>query len=197
MAAGDLTTVQKVKDYLGSDSVDSDGILAQFVTSSSMWVVSQLGGAIASASYTEVRDGDGSDRLLLNHYPPPPDARPVTITSVTVDGSAIAARASVSSSNLDPTGYVLIDGGITLRGYAFNVGVQNVTVVYTVGYSAGAIPADLEQAVIEHVALRYRDRKRIGLASSSIPGETVSYSEAAALAYINGVLDTYRPLAFS
>jgi hypothetical protein len=115
------------------------------------------------------------------------DKTPVTaVTSVTVDGVAIPARTVIGG-----TGWVFSAGGVDLVGYSFTAGIQNVVFVYTAGET---VPADLEQAVIEHAALRYRDRDRVGLASQCGGVESVSYSNAGTLAYIEGVIDAYRVL---
>jgi hypothetical protein len=182
MATGDLTTLEKVRAHIGTD-VDArvDATLAALISSSSAWVVSQLGRNILSATYTETRDGDGSRRLLLKNFPVS------SVTSLSVDGVTIPARASLSDD-----GYVLRSDGLDLVGYVFARGVQNVSIVYVAGYSA--TPADLEQAVNEHVALRYRDRGREGLGSAALAGDSASFvgNGGGTLAYIHSVLDTYR-----
>lgn len=215
MAAGDLTTTQAVKDYLGLKDLESDAILGSLVTSSSAWARSQLGYNPLVTTYTDALDvtGYGGDRFgafgyagyggygyggygtyvtgresyvtLVNAVttksaPQPP----VTVTSVTVDGVALA-----------PTDYTLIDGRRVRRVEGvFPRGRGNIVIVYTCGWALAALPTDLAQAVTEHVALRFRDRGRLGLASENSGGESASYSNAGTLAYIEGVLDSFRPL---
>jgi hypothetical protein len=181
MAAGDLTTTAKVRDYLGLTTDDANAKLDALVTSSSAWFVSQLGRPVLSATYTETRDGNGTSDLVLYKWPV------ISVTSVTVDGTAIAARATVNDS-----GWTRDGSKLTLTGYVFTSGVANVVVVYVAGYAT--VPTDIEQAVTEHVALRYRDADRQGLASAAGGGDSVGYNPSAALAYIHGVLDTYREL---
>jgi hypothetical protein len=50
-----------------------------------------------------------------------------------------------------------------------------VRLAYTAGYAA--IPAEIEQACIALVALRYKERDRIGHVSKSLAGETVAFSQ--------------------
>lgn len=178
----DLTTIEKVRRYLfGNDTTfDADEILADLITSSSAWVERQIGRTFGSGTVTETKNGDGTSRMLLEQNPA------TAVTSVTVDGVAVPARTVVSG-----TGWVLSDDGIDLVGYSFTAGIQNVVIVYTAGE---AVPADLEQAVIEHVALKYRDRSHIGLDLKSGGGEYANFSNAGALAFINDVLDRYRDL---
>ena len=60
-----------------------------------------------------------------------------------------------------------------LRGQVFIKGVRNIHIVYTAGYEV--IPYDLQQACMEIVGLRYKERDRIGLQSKTLAGETVSF----------------------
>lgn len=178
----DLTTLDRVKRYLFGNEIvsDADEVLSDLITSSSAWVERQIGRTFETRTVTETRNGDGTGRMLLDEGPA------VSVTSVTVDGETVPERAAV-----DGEGWVYSDGGVTLVGYEFTRGVQNVVIVYEAG---ATVPADLEQAVIEHVALRYRDRGREGLGSASMGGEAATYSSAGALAYIMSVLDAHRDL---
>ena len=177
----DLTTLANVKRYIfgNEDNLDADDLLASLIASSSEYVQRQIGRRYDTRTVTETRDGDGSRRMLLEQAPV------TSVTSVTVNGAAIPARATV-----DGDGWVYDDGGVTLVGYVFDAGIQNVVFVYQAG---ATIPADLEQAVIRHVALEFYDRSHVGLASVSGDGST-TFSPAAALAYIDRILDLHREL---
>lgn len=268
----DLTTLANVKRHLGPEAVattEADAILGSLVTSSSQWVSGRLGRVVLETAFTEVRDGDGGTRMLLDECPPTPDEPTITVTSVTVDGETIPARPAVTLADPNPEGWVLRDSGIDLVGYTFAVGLRNVTIIYRVGYSAttsgtipaapgpytvqaaatwredisvtiagaaatkvtgapaagqyavafsattglatytfnaadtgkavvltfGICPTDLEQAVIEHVALRYLDRRHTGLASASGGVEgSATFGAVGLLAYIDGVIDRYRAI---
>lgn len=190
----DLTTLAKAKAQLGLTEVaDMDlEILTTLVTSSSAWVERQLGRPVLSASYTETKDGDGGTRMFLNKCPATDDSPPISVTSVTVDGVAIPSRPAVSTSDTNPSGWVLRDYHVDLVGYTFTKGTANVTIAYTVGYTT--CPEDLEQAVLEHVAFKYRRRTNLGSGSSSVAGDSVSYTDAGVIAGINDTLDRYRAL---
>jgi hypothetical protein len=193
VAAGDLTTADKVRTHLALKTPDADTLLAQLVSASSRWVVSQLGRPVLAATYTEVRNGNGRTRMLLDECPPTLDEPPITVTSVKVDGATIPKRAAVTEGDTSPSGWVLRAYGIDLVGHSFSRGTQNVEIVYSVGYAT--CPEDLEQAVIEHVALRYRDRGREGLAMAAGGGESATYTaNPGGLAFINGVLERYRAI---
>lgn len=73
-------------------------------------------------------------------------------------------------------------------------GAKNIVFSYTPGYPA--IPPELSQACIELVALRYRERMRIGEISKAVGGgETVSYSQKDMSAAILTLLQQYRVVA--
>ena len=65
------------------------------------------------------------------------------------------------------------DTMVILNGYCFGRGIANVELVYTAGFAS--VPPGVEQAVIDLVALRYRELDRIGMASQSVGGETTAY----------------------
>jgi hypothetical protein len=193
-----LTTLEKVRRQIfgNEPEISADDILNTLLASSSTWVEREVGGDLMLATITETRDGDGCTRMLLTRSHSWRPGRPVTtVTSVTVDGVAIPARPAVSSSNANPNGYLYRDDRVDLVGYTFTTGTANVVIVYTAGFVA--CPTDVEQATLEHVALRYRDRKHTGLESASGGGDSVNYSNAGTLAFIGGVLDSYRVLGVS
>ncbi len=70
-------------------------------------------------------------------------------------------------------------------------GIQNVVITYTAGYPS--TPPEIAQACIELVALRYRERTRIGEVSKSLGGaETVTYSQKDLSDGIKTLLQQYR-----
>ena len=77
-------------------------------------------------------------------------------------------------------------------GTAFTRGAQNVTVQYTAGFAV--TPPEIEQACIALVALRYKERDRIGQASKNVGGETVSFQQKDMPADVATILDQYRNL---
>jgi hypothetical protein len=184
MATGDLTTLANVKAYLSPPLVTTadDALLSRLITAASQFIQTWLNRAIASASYTDTRNGTGGTILFLGN-------RPVTaVASVTVDGVAIAP------SSPPPTGdgYLFDDSAVYLVGHCFSRGAQNVVVQYTAGFAA--TPPEIEQACIALVALRYKERDRIGQVSKNLGGETVSFQQKDMPADVATVLDQYRNL---
>jgi hypothetical protein len=194
----DLTTLAKARRQLfGNDpAIEADEILAALITSSSAWVEREVGGDLMLALVTETRDGNGTTRLLLNRSHSWRPGRPVTtVSSLKIDGSVIPARPAVTTTDTNPSGYVIDGDAIDLVGYCFTSGTANVVVTYMAGYTD--TPTDIEQAVLEHIALRYRDRGHIGQDAASTAGESVNYGNAGTLAFIEGVLSSYRAMGFA
>jgi uncharacterized phiE125 gp8 family phage protein len=184
----DLTTLAAVKRYLkvslAEDPDKFDVELTRLLAAVSAQVRTDTGRAldVPAAQRVEPHDGDGGCELLLEQYPV------TAVASVTVDGTAIPARVLVTDN-----GHVLADaaiGRLVLVGYTFTKGVQNVVVTYTAGYAA--VPGDLEQAVIELVALAFRDEDHVGQSARSVAGDMVDFRGGPQLAHASAILDSYR-----
>ena len=81
-------------------------------------------------------------------------------------------------------------GIIRLDGLVFSAGIQNVNVTYDAGYTD--IPDDLQQAVVELVADRFRNKENQGVRSLAIGSYRVDYGDEELPSEIKGVLDGYR-----
>lgn len=178
-----LTTVTKVKEYLGITTSTDDSLLARLVAASSRWFTNQCGRDIAYTIYVDTVDGNGEDVMLLKNSPVS------AITSVSVDGVVIPVRPSLTGS-----GYVFNTYSVILAGYEFTEGLQNVQIVYEAGLSP--VPEDVEQAVIELVALKYRERSHVGNASQTLAGTSVSFLPSMVPQAVKDVVELYRRPSF-
>ena len=185
----DLTTLSAVKSWVQiSNSATSDDVIIQdAITAFSAQVLRMTGrgpqdGSIpttspftAIQSYTETYDGSGSMRQAIRNWPI------ATVTSLSISGQSIPQSTSVSVWGwvIDGDGkFLSIRGGgfgygygngRNLRGCAtggFFLGVQNVAITYTAGFSA--VPFDLEMAARKTVALYYKRRMNIGQRSQAM-----------------------------
>lgn len=175
----DLTTVANVKSWIGLAAGTDDILLARLVSGVSTWVQEWIGRTIATGSYTERLNGNGKNVLFFLNYPV------TAITSVTIDGVLIPARTVIGGA-----GYSFDADCLYLDGYSFSVGRQNVVIVYTAGFAA--TPADLEQAAIQLIALRYRDKDRIGVTSRSIGPEHTTFFQKDFPEDVQSVLWSYK-----
>jgi hypothetical protein len=181
---GDLTTLADVKAWLKTGQsafpITDDALLTRLVTAASQYIQSWLNRPIASADYLEVRDGTGGETLQFACFP-------VTeVTAVTIDGQTVPRATSTGA-----VGYAFSPTQLSVRGYRFSRGLQNIAVSYTAGYAT--VPPDIAQACIELVSLRYRERSRIGELSRSLGGaETVAFSQKDLSDAIRTLLQQYR-----
>ena len=191
----DLCTLASVKEWLrtGGDQFPptDDEMLARLITAASTFVERWLSRPIALGNWQEIRDGMGGERanrMVLAVTPV------VAILSLTIDGLVIPAAPPLGPTVFNTAGYVFTPTELVLRGWRFWRGTANVIIQYTAGYDP--IPSDIEQATIELVTLRYRERTRIGEVSRSLGGaETVAYSQKDMSDAIKTQLSRYRQVA--
>ncbi|HUC62655.1 MAG TPA: head-tail connector protein [Alphaproteobacteria bacterium] len=186
MAAGDLTSLDNVKAWLAipSNQTTDDTLLTRLITAASGYIQTWLGRTLALASYTETRDGTGGRRLAFLETPAQ------SVASVMVDGIAVPA-----SPGPPAPGYVFDASFLTLIGYRFARGPANVLLSYQAGYAS--TPAEVEQACIELVSLRYRERDRIGQVSKGLAGETVTFAQKDMSDDIRTILSAYQRVTSS
>lgn len=165
MAAGDLTTLDNVKGWLGltnPSQTDDDALLSRLITAISQFVQNDCGRQFSLQDYSEQRDGTGGRRLSLANYPIS------AVTCLSIDGQLVPPGDATRTP-----GFFFRPTELLLNGYIFHRGLGNVSVAYTAGYET--VPADLEQACIEQIAFRYREISRIGIASKVMAGETTAF----------------------
>ncbi len=152
-----FTTLDAVKSWLNMNVADFDDTLTRLIGAVTVAMQTYMNRDILSASYTDNIDGVGGSFVILGNYPI------TAVSSVTVGVQAITA-------------YTFSGAGVYLDpGWSFTRGRNNVHIAYTAGFAS--VPADLEQACIETVAMRWRERDRIGFVSKSLGtvGETISF----------------------
>ncbi len=184
MSYGDLTTLADVRAWLQTGHnplpTTDDALLLRLITAASQYIQAWLSRRIGQADYLEVRDGSGGQRLSFAVFPVS------AVLSLTIDGIEIPPCTTPWGA-----GYVFSATELALRGYVFARRAQNVAVSYTAGFAA--VPPEIAQACIELVALRYRERSRIGEVSKGLGnGETVTYSQKDMSASITTLLDQYK-----
>lgn len=156
MNALDLTTLANVKSWLGITVGTFDTDLSRLITSASAFAQNVMNRTIASTAYSEQRDGHGGTSIITSNYPI------LSVASVVIDGVVVPSANYSSNAN-----------GIYLTSGAFNRAKNNVTLNYTAGFAS--TPQDLEQAIIETIAVRWKEKDRIGMSSKSLAGETTSF----------------------
>lgn len=171
--ADDMTTLAEVKAYCGVNSVNADPVLQSLLDATAPAFAAYCNlGSFFSRTYNAMRDGTGSDRIVLANMPV------TNVSSVSIDGQVIPK--SVNNG----AGYDFALGGrlVFLRGYRFTMGIRNVNITYTAGFNdiggLYPLPDDLAIAAKMYVSARYRERDKLGIGSKSLAGESVSYSDS-------------------
>ncbi len=166
-----------------------DVIVARLISAASAFAQTYMSRTIGQAAYSELWDGNGRTKMIFPNFPA------TAVASLVIDGVTIFQAPPAPSA--PGVGWVIADKGFSLAllGYAFNKGAQNVAVTYTAGYAA--TPLDLEQAVIELVGMRYKERTRIGVVSQSLAGQVVAaFTQKDMTDDIRGSFDRYKKVAF-
>lgn len=177
-AGSDLCTLADAKAYLGISGSANDALLARLITAASNWFESSVNYTIPLRLYTDVRNGDGGTSYGLRQ------PNPVELRSVSVDGAPVSQSLSSSAP-----GWALVDGRVLLNGQAFTAGLGNVSIQYTAGFAV--VPGDIQQAVIEMVGLKYKDRLHLGKSTESMSGMAVSYLPSLIPQSVKDVVDSY------
>jgi hypothetical protein len=206
VAFGDLTTLADVKAWLQTGQnafpATDDALLTRLITAASQLIQTWLNRPIASQEWIETRDGLGSvfgpsdERYQFAAFPVS------AVSRVVVDGVAVPAIAApppgpgtaAVNTFAAQAGYLFTPTQLVIRGYSVPRKAGCVTLQYTAGYAV--TPPDLAQACIELVALRYRERSRIGEVARAIGnGQTVSYSQKDMSDSIKTLIQQYRRVA--
>ncbi|RMH85148.1 MAG: hypothetical protein D6683_01375 [Actinomyces sp.] len=146
------TTVADVRSFSAGDDVASAAVFPDAVVQAGIDYATELiddwcATSFEAKSFTATMDGTGTDRILLaDAVTGRPILFPRSITSATVDGTAVA----------DTSGWVLHPDGLVVRDAGtFPVSTQgrNVTIVGTAGVTT-TVPADIKLAA-EMIARDY------------------------------------------
>lgn len=200
MAAQDLSQLATLKLWLpiNSTATSDDVTLARLLTAVSMdFQRATKRPDLLLASYTEVHQGDGSSRMIACHWPI------AAVASLTVGSAAIGP-----SSDKIQNGYYLdqdIDPeriwNLYLNGYVFTDGAP-VQLAYSAGYvqpgqaptgSQIALPGDIEQAVLDWCAYRYKERPNVGATQRrSAQGESTQTELVDAPPNVLEVIERYK-----
>jgi uncharacterized phiE125 gp8 family phage protein len=200
MAAQDLTTLANVKLWLpiNTSNTNDDATIGRLITAVSQDFMRATNRPdLLQADYTEVHQGDGSTRMIVFHWPIN------AIASLTVAGNALLASADKIAvgyyfdADIDPERI----WNIYLNGYTFVDGAA-VALDYTAGYvqpggtvETGeiALPEDIEQAVIDWCAYRYKNRPNVGVtARRTTEGESSQIEQLDAPPNVLQVIERYK-----
>lgn len=204
----DICSLAQVKDWLGipASNTDDDSMIQGLITSFSQFVINKTGILSFNSvqNYVDVYDGNGNYRIFLNN-------RPIT----TVSSVIIGAYTVPQSTSLTSPGWFIEQSkkSIAFRSvgsalmppqsiypYSFVSGVGNIQISYSAGYTR--CPLDLQEACFKSVAIYYRRKDYIDLASKSLSAGagvsgTITYRLWDLPPEIKSVIDFYSRYARS
>jgi hypothetical protein len=161
---GNLVVVSAVQSWLGVSG--NDGVLSGIIERAEDRINSLCDreNGFVSAEMTEKHNGDTSPFVQLKHWPIDSDE---DVTVVVTSPSGDSATLGTSTYSVDYSSGVLrlvsTVWELWALGYdavpLFPQGHQNISVTFTGGYAADAIPGDLEQAALELVAAMWFGRR--------------------------------------
>lgn len=135
---GDIVPLATAARWMGVTD-DSDGSIAGLITEVSSLITNFLNFNPAKQTYTRTFDGQGTSKFFV------PDNPLVAVSSVIVDGMAIPMGAAPGAR---PTpGFYFNRYSVSLHGYCFSRGFQNVTMTYDAGFDP--IPGDIQRACLD------------------------------------------------
>lgn len=188
---GDLATIQKVKQYLGTGAdVDTkdDTLLTRALDAAEDMIESYCGRVFAQATRTEYYDGSGSDKLLLRQHPItlPPDSGAVTPIVLEYGEALTVGEDPVAVPDVlivKETGLLVMTAGIWIPERRY----------YKITYSAGylVVPVTIEQAAVDLACLILKEKIQVGIASKTTGQQTVNLIRTLP-DYSQKALDLYR-----
>lgn len=199
-----LTTLELAREYLGeSESTKMTQRLQGAINAASARANNETGRLLKARAHSEIHDGDGTQRLLLKHFPVVAD------TSDDLQVYVVGARNSYAgTTDFDSDSQVDFDdiyvdasmGELTIKDNTFLRGTRNVLVSYTAGYdTTGAttasnhVPGDLQDAVHQIMAFEHERSRHRGWATRTITHDdgSVTYFDSVPITAVT-VLERYR-----
>lgn len=174
-----FASVDDVKSYLGLSTDADDVLIASLVLSEAAFIESWTNRTFSVTSQMDIFSGGGGQEHAFKFFPV------ISVTSLSVSGLSIPAAPTINDS-----GYMVFDDRLLLFGYNFGWGNRSCIVQYSAGYSV--IPFEIKQACIEMVAIRYKERDRVGLNSKSMAGETTAYNVKDMPDHVKSILKQYK-----
>lgn len=198
--ANALTTVARLKTFIGISSATYDTELERIVNAVSQFVQNYCDRTFVKTTYTnEIYDGTGSDRLLLKQYP-------VSTTDTFTLEQRTSNQNTASWDAVDSESYYVqyTRGTVETTGWHFADLPRHYRITYTAGYdfdlaatfleTATPTAGDLEYAVWKLAADAFRNRKQgTGVESETIGEYSVRFRKSAMVDQeIRDILANYR-----
>lgn len=133
MQAG-LASLDSVKAWLGSTTTNDDLLLTRLIGQVSRFIANYLQRpTLFRQEYVETYDGTGSARLMLRNWPV------LSVESLAIGVLTVSAAQAPGHAGYSMEAWNGLPPGrpqtLTLNGYRFSTGLDNVAVTYAAGYA--------------------------------------------------------------
>ena len=161
-----MITLADLRAWLNVTDTDSDALLTALEARAVDFVQRETGRYFGpSIARTEILRGDDSDMLRLRE-------RPSAITLLEYRAVTATTWTALAASGAWELHVPMDDTGI-LGAVLYRIGAEwsrdtRYRVTYPFGYTAGAEPGEIRQAVMDIVELKYIERGRFGLRSETL-----------------------------
>lgn len=167
----DLVTLLKVKEHLRIKDASQDSVLSFLITACSKLIETWMNRVLSVNNYKDRFNGTGLSFHYFRNNPI------ISILSLKVDDNLI-------------TDFEIDNDQVYLINNYFNRGKYNCIIEYSAGFQT--IPEDIENACLEFVSFKYRQKEHIDLSSKGMAGETTSYIVKDIPDFIKVVLQHYK-----
>jgi len=179
-----LITIPEVKTAFDITNISDNALITTLLASALSEAQKYCGRMFEQAQFTEYLQGDGGDTLIIKNTP---ISTAVSVSVYDDSDRAFGVDTLIAAADLDiwlDEGIIKYDGNVFAESK-----VRNVKVVYTGGYTAATVPADLKQALIFLVGALYYEQKGAILITS---GENVEDRPQRLRDQAHAMLDKYR-----
>ena len=142
-----IINLSDVKSFLGITKTTDDVVLYRIVQRADAYVKTECRRNFESAERTEYYDGTYENVINANEYP-------ITAISTIHDDTTRTFDSTTLVASTDYT-FDATSGQIFFDGHFLSVGVRNVKIKYTGGYTTATMPYDLKKAVINIASADY------------------------------------------
>lgn len=166
-----ITTIEEIKVQLWIEDDSQDILLQQLLNQANWYIENFCQRKFSAQDYTELYDWHGQYTMDLKNFPVN------TLTSLKRNTWTITSPVWES---FNPDTFVIKkQNGIIRSANIFPYWLENIQVIYNAWYTSENMPEDLKNACISLVGYYYNTKNSQWVASESVDGASIRYSNEA------------------